>query len=177
MTQENASDGSQMHKADFITSLLLLAFSLAVVLLSLDLPRLEHRDINPWTIPGIVPAVLGVIIGLMSLALLIRSIRSSGHRLGLSGAVIRNMLGKPETKRVTVTIAISLVYSILLVGWLHYAVGTLLFMLIFIVLFEYSWEVSLRPQLKRLGTALLEAVIVAVAVSALFQYVFLVRLP
>jgi len=68
-----------MHKADFITSVVLLTFSITVVWMSIEMPRLENRDINPLTVPGIVPGFLGVVIGIFSLILLERSIRHRGY--------------------------------------------------------------------------------------------------
>ena len=61
--QQKKSQSPEMPKADFITALVLLAASIAIIALALDLPRLEHRDINPWTIPGLVPALLGGVLG------------------------------------------------------------------------------------------------------------------
>jgi putative tricarboxylic transport membrane protein len=167
----------EMPKADFVTALVLLAFSIAVIALSLDLPRLEHRDINPWTIPGLVPTLLGGVLGLMALVLLVRSLRYRGHLLGLTPARLREIAGMTQVKRVTVTIAFCLLYALVLIGWLPYVLSTFVFVFIFILLFEYDRHAGLGSQRRRIIVAGVEAVIVAAAIASLFQYVFLVRLP
>lgn len=166
-----------MPKADFVTSLVLLAFSVAVILLSLELPRLEHRDINPWTAPGIVPGGIGVIIGLMSLALLGRSLRQGGFRLGITREKIREAGRNAQVRRASVTILLCLLYAFGMVGLLPYPVATLLFVFVFVVLFEYDRSISPRRQGPMFLKAFIEALLVSAAVSSLFYYVFLVRLP
>ena len=166
-----------MQKADFVTSLLLLAFSVAIVIMSIQMPRLEHRDINPWTVPGIVPGFIGTIIGVMSLVLLGRSIRARGYKLGITGEWIRQTLGNTVFIRASVTTLFCLIYGLVLVGPLPYPVSTFIFMFLFVVLFEYDRQTPLGKQRKMIIKAFIEAVIVSGAVSALFYYVFLVRLP
>jgi putative tricarboxylic transport membrane protein len=167
----------EMPKADFVTAFVLLAASITIIALSLDLPRLEHRDINPWTIPGLVPALLGGVLGLMSLLLLGRSLKYRGHRLGLTRQRIREIAGMTQVRRVSLTVAFCLLYALVLIGWLPYVVSTFLFVFIFIVLFEYDRTARLTSQRRRIIVAGVEAVIVAAAIASLFQYVFLVRLP
>ena len=175
--QQKKSQSPEMPKADFITALVLLAASIAIIALALDLPRLEHRDINPWTIPGLVPALLGGVLGLMALVLLVRSLKYRGHRLGLTTAKMREIAGMTQVKRVSVTMGFCLLYALVLIGWLPYVLSTFIFVFIFILLFEYDRGTGLNSQRRRIVVAGVEAVIVAAAIASLFQYVFLVRLP
>ena len=175
--QQKKSRTPEMPKADFVTALVLLATSIAIIALSSNLPRLEHRDINPWTIPGLVPALLGTVLGLMALVLLGRSLKYRGHRLGLTSAKMREIAGMTQVKRVSVTIGFCLLYALVLIGWLPYVLSTFLFVFIFILLFEYDRDTGLAGQRRRIVVAGVEAVIVAAAIASLFQYVFLVRLP
>jgi hypothetical protein len=175
--QPKKSRTPEMPKADFVTALVLLAASIAIIALSLNLPRLEHRDINPWTIPGLVPALLGIVLGLMALVLLGRSLKYRGHRLGLTRAKMREIAGMTQVKRVSVTIGFCLFYALALIGWLPYVLSTFLFVFIFILLFEYDRGTDFSGQRRRIVVAGVEAAIVAAAIASLFQYVFLVRLP
>jgi putative tricarboxylic transport membrane protein len=168
---------SEMPKADFITSFVLLGFSIAVVVLSLQMTRLEGHDINPWTVPGLVPGFLGVVIGLMALRLLIRSISQGGDRLGLTKERIKEILNGTQFKRATVTILFCLLYGLGFVGWIPYPIATFIFMFVFIMLFEYKLNVPLKRQGRTIFFGALEAVIVSAAVASLFHYIFLVRLP
>ena len=166
-----------MAQADFITSIFLLFFGVGVTVLSIRMPRLEHRGINPYTVPGIVPGVIGAAITVMSATLLIRSVLQKGYSIKLGpggpGALFRNAM----VQRVSVTVGICLVYALALVGTIPYPVATFLFVFVFMLLFEYQRQVPLRDQRKTVVVAALEAVLTAVLVSVLFRYLFLVRLP
>ncbi|MFP4205325.1 MAG: tripartite tricarboxylate transporter TctB family protein [Spirochaetaceae bacterium] len=177
MTRVREKRRPDMPKADFITSLVLLGFSVAAVLLSLRLPRLEHRGINEWTVPGLVPGLIGVVIGLLALTLLARSLRYGGARLGLTKERVGEFIALTQVRRATATTALCLFYAMVLIGLVPYVLGTFLFMFGFILLFEYDPHRSLREQKRTFVVAAVEAVIVSAAVASLFQYVFLVRLP
>ena len=70
-----------MVKKDFITSIVLIAFSVSVVVSSYTMPRLERRGIDPFSAPGVVPGMIGGILLCLSLILFIRSLRKGGYRL------------------------------------------------------------------------------------------------
>ncbi len=63
-----------------------------------------------------------------------------------------------------------------LVIWQN-GVWTGLFVFLFIAVFEWEAQATRRRRLIRLGTALLQAVLVAAIVSVVFEKAFLVRLP
>ena len=62
-----------MTRRDFFTSLVLIVFGLTVVAESLRMPRFETLGINPYTVPGLVPGVLGGVIVLLGMVMLVRS--------------------------------------------------------------------------------------------------------
>lgn len=169
--------GSVMPRADFITGVVLLVFSITVVVLSIQMPRLEHRGINPYTVPGIVPGLLGIAMIIMSVALVVRSMRFGGHHVGVnlekSVAVIRI----PEVWRAVLTAGFCLFYALALVGRVWYPAATFIFVLLFIMLFEYRRDRALRVQWRTVLFATVEALITAAVVSSVFRYLFLVRLP
>ena len=175
--------GKRMPKADFITSIVLMTFSAFVLIESLRMPRLEHRNINPYSIPGLVPAILGIIMGLLSVTLFIRSMRHNGYVLRTreksdgTGQVKPGLLQRPETIRVLLTVGFCLLYAIILIGWVWYPVATFLFTFVFIVLFEYNGSIPARKQIKTFIVAAVEALLTATVVSVVFRYLFLIRLP
>jgi len=181
--------GEKMPRADFITSILLMALSAFVIIESLRMPRLEHRNINPYTIPGMVPAILGVIMGVLSIALFLRAMRHGGYRLskhataassaspGDGGSQKAGFWHKPETLRVILTVGFCLLYAIILVGWAWYPIATFLYVFGFIVLFEYDRTKGPGEQKRIYILAGVEALLTAVLVSVVFRYVFLIRLP
>ncbi|WP_422479399.1 tripartite tricarboxylate transporter TctB family protein [Pleomorphochaeta sp. DL1XJH-081] len=175
--------GNRMPKADFITSIILMVFSAFVLIESIRMPRLEHRNINPYSIPGLVPAVLGVIMGFFSITLFIRSMRHGGHlmlkRHEPSPEITAkpSFWKKPETIRVLLTVGFCLLYAIILVGWVWYPIATFVFTFIFIVLFEYDRSKLAKEQIRIYVIAAIEALLTAVLVSVVFRYLFLIRLP
>ena len=166
-----------MPKADFITSIILIAFSIGVIIMSIQMPRFEHRGAHPLSAPGIVPGVLGFIIGLFGISLFVRSLRQGGHRLGLSKDKFINWLRKPATLRLLLTIALTLIYAWGLIGRIYFPLATFLFIASFIIIFEYDRHEERNKKVKRIGIALLIALLASASISALFQYGFLVRLP
>ena len=166
-----------MDRADFLTSILLMAFGIMIVVLSVQMPRLEHRGINPYTVPGIVPGLLGVAITVMSVILLARSFLRKGFVLDLTRARITALLAVPQLRRVLVTLIFCLVYANVMIGRLWYPASTFIFVFGFILLFEYRRDHPLGRQKGRVTFAGVEALLTATVVSVVFRYLFLVRLP
>ncbi len=70
-----------MIKKDFITSIVLIAFSISVIVMSYNMPRLERRGIDPFSAPGVVPGMVGAIILCLAIILFVRSVRRGGYLL------------------------------------------------------------------------------------------------
>lgn len=166
-----------MPKADFITGILLLAFGIGILVESLRMPLLENLRINPYTVPGIVPGFLGTIIGALSLILLVRAVVRGGYRLDLTREGTAAFLRKESTRRTLLTILITLIYAVILLGRIPYILATVIFIFAFILLFEYR-EIKKAGKIGRMllvdGSI---ALIAGLAVSLVFQYLFLVNLP
>jgi len=168
---------SNMPRADFLMSILLMAFGVSVLVISIQMPRFEEFDANPYSVPGIVPGFLGAIIAGLGLVLFIRSIIQKGYNLGINGMTIGAWFRDDGTKRLGITLVFSLVYSLVFIGWLPYPVGTVLFIFGFIVAFEYEKGVPLKSQGKMLLIAFIVAAVSGLSIWAVFRYLFLVNLP
>jgi len=166
-----------MSKADFVTSIFLLLFSLAIIALSLRMPRFESVGASPYSAPGIVPGLLGVVLALLSLILLIRSIIRSGYKLNLNVRVVRAYFQEASTKRFFLTLGLCLFYAVFLVGKISYFIATVLYIFVFIATFEWPKRDRQQVLKKAMPTAVAEAVFLSAAVSMAFRYLFLVKLP
>lgn len=166
-----------MSKADFVTALVLIAFSVGVIWKSALMPDFENRGANPLSAPGIVPGILGGIIGFLGIVMLIRAVRKGGHRLQLTSDKLGAWMRKPATVRFGLTILLALIYAWALVGNISFPLATFLFVTGFVIIFEYDRSKPLKKKRMTVIVALIEAAVTATVVSAVFRYVFLVNLP
>ncbi len=160
-------------RLDFLTSLVLLALGLAALYGGWSMDRLEIRRIHPASIPGLVPMLLGLALTGCAGLLLSQSIRAGGHRSSNEPS----SLPEGSAKRLCIALLLTLVYPLILIGWLPFEYATGLFVFLFIALFEWpEWKSALQKAVG-LATSALQAVIVALVVAYVFRELFLVRLP
>jgi putative tricarboxylic transport membrane protein len=166
-----------MPKADCVTAIILIGFGVWIVVHAIHMPRFQEFGANPFSVPGIVPGILGSIITVLSLLVFIRSIRKRGYRLGITGAVVKNTIQKPSFIRMMATCLICVIYGLGMVGYINYYLATFLYVLMFLVLFQLDRLKPIFVQHKMLIGALTQSILVAAAVGAVFRYLFLVDLP
>jgi hypothetical protein len=100
-----------------------------------------------------------------------------GHRLGITGETVKEFFRTEDTRRFALTILISVVYALGLIGRVAYPLATAVYIVAFILAFEYRWTKPLSTQVGTVLFALLIGVATSGAVTAVFRYVFLVNLP
>jgi hypothetical protein len=159
-----------MPRADFVTGLAFALLGLAVVWASLEMPRFADRNIDPYTVPGLVPGALGAIILALGAALVVRAALAGGWRLG----GVRPEKG-PGTRRLVLALILCLGYAAGLVGRMPFWLATFLFVAAFVLLIE--WPQGKGRRWARLAIALVYGAAISAAVTLVFQEVFLVRLP
>ena len=167
-----------MVKKDFITSIVLIAFSVSVIVMSYTMPRLERRNIDPFSAPGVVPGMIGIVLLLLALVLFVRSIRRGGYRMfhtASNKADDAHLQG--AATRVLLTLFISLVYAIGFLGRFDYSIITALYIFVFICLFEFRAGVGFWAQKRMILFAIIQAVVASVLITTVFQKLFLVDLP
>ncbi|MBM4324785.1 MAG: hypothetical protein FJ115_14585 [Deltaproteobacteria bacterium] len=166
-----------MARADFFTGIALILLSLYVIIESWRMPRLEHLKVHPLSVPGVVTAFVGMVLLLFGIILVIRSIRRGGHRLRVTHEGFRRLFNHPGNQRLLLTAILTIGYSIFLIGTLPYWLATGLFILVFILLFE--WERGMNGVQRRRGliSAVLIAILSSAATTLVFERLFLVSLP
>jgi len=158
---------SKTPKADLWFSLFLIALGAAAAVESWRMPRLEHLGINPMSVPGLTPGILGAILALLGLSLFLRSVLRRQESDQPDPAAREGWL------RLAVTLGLCLLYAAVLLGWLPFWLATGLFVFAFVLAF--SWLE--RGRLRALLAAAMMSVVTPGAVTLLFARVFLVRLP
>lgn len=168
---------AKMPNADFVSSIILILFGSSVVYFSAKMPTFRETGANPYSAPGIVPGFIGATISLMSIIMLIRSIIRSGHRLGITGKSIEEFFKSPSTGRIFITIALSVIYGVGLLGKMPYLLSTFIYVFLFVWVFEYKREESFLTQYKVPLFAFVQAILTSATIAAIFRYAFLVNLP
>jgi len=170
-------DDRQPARADLWDGLWWSVLGAAILVGSIRMDRLEAQHINPYTIPGLLPGLLGLAMLLLGCVLALRSWR----RGALAHAVEpTTALQREERRRYWVVIALCLGYCVVLVGhgipfWLAssiYVTGSILVLR----------RLSRDEQERRLGAmawakALAIGVGSSVVTQLVFQELFLVRMP
>lgn len=165
--------------ADLLTSLVLIALGTGTLVEALRMPRFERFQVNPYTVPGLVPGALGVVIAIFGALMLARTLVAWRRGHAVPGATDGSEAG--SAVRMFLTLLLTLGYGVGLVGRLDFAWATFAFVLAFLLVFQWTpalLEPARRAALARVvGFALLQAAIVAVSVTFVFERIFLVRLP
>ncbi len=145
-----------------------VALGAAILAASWRMDRLENLNVNPWSVPGLMPGTLGALMVLFGTALVVRasSADAGGAPVALGG-------------RTWLALALCISFATGLLGhglpfWLT-AAG---FLFVAILAFRWLDREADAPPFGRI--ALASAVIALAAsgtISLLFQEVFLIRLP
>lgn len=149
-------------RADRITAVVFLTLGAAMTWGGFVMDRLEIRRIHPASIPGLVPMILGVALMICAVFLY----RSAKDPEGPAE--------EGSWSDFAITAGWSVFYAIGLVGNMPFAVATAIYILGFTGWFIWR-EGGHRPATAI--SVLFFSIIMAVGVSVLFRYGFLVRLP
>lgn len=161
-----------MARADVVTAFVLVALGAGVLAESLRMPRYENLGVNPYTVPGIVPGVLGIVLAMFGLIMLVRALRTRG-----AARAAPPQSAEAHPLRSLLVIAVTLTYGAVLIGTLPFRWATFLFVAGFILLFE-ALASERKHTFARIATwAVVEGALVALAVGFVFERIFLVRLP
>jgi hypothetical protein len=154
-----------------------IVLGVAVLVGSITMDRLEQQNINPVTVPGLLPGLLALAMILLGVVMGLRSIgRGALHE----ARGTRTAHQREERRRVWIAVALCAGYGLVLVGhgipfWLAssiYVTGSIL-------VFQ---RISPDPSERRLDLrawvkALVIGVLASIVTWLVFERLFLVRLP
>jgi hypothetical protein len=156
-------------RADLGIGLGWVAFGATVLAASWRMDRLESLNINPWSAPGLMPGVLGALMMLFGAALAGRAAAQGG---------LRRRAGSPgvSARRTGLALALCFAFAAGLLGhgW-PFWLTAFAFLFVAILVFR-SLDRDAGPGRLVLSTAAI-ALGAALAISLVFEKVFLVRLP
>lgn len=164
-------------RADLRQGLGWMMLGLAVLAGSITMDRLEQQSVNPYTVPGLLPGLLGLAMVMLGGVLALRSWR----RLALLPAAAATDPGTAQARwRVWIVIALCVGYGVLLIGHgLPFWLASTIYVTASILILQrlgrdeearrLTWASGLRALIIGAGAALVTQVV--------FQQMFLVRLP
>ena len=164
-------------KNDLFDGIGWIALGIAILVASLLMDRLEQQHINPYTVPGLLPGLLGLMFIVLGTILALRSWRRGALRLPVTAPTADD---REARRRVWIVIALCMGYAVVLIGhgipfWLASAIYVTASILILQRLSRDANERRLTPR------AWVKAIVIGVAsglITALvFQELFLVRMP
>lgn len=151
-------------KSDTIQGAFWIAVGGAIFYASWTMDRLANLGVKPFSAPGLLPGILGVFIAALGLTILLRGKTIGGEAI--------------EWRRLLLPIALCLGFAAGLVGHgLPFWLAAWIFVALMIWTLQYK-ERRAKGELGRLATVSLSIGLAAgVAVSLVFQELFLIRLP
>lgn len=191
MSTQGSSEQHEPPRSDLKDATGWIALGIAVLIASIRMDRLQNQGINPYTIPGLLPGLLGLAMILLGGVLALRSWRRGALHEALPPASAEMRV---QRKRIAIVLALVLTYGLALVGHpsllvhllfpgslagLPFWVASAVFVATTIVVMH---RMSSDPKDRALtpwniAKAVIIAVAAALAIQMVFQDLFLVRLP
>jgi len=171
----SSADDRAALRSDFLSALGWIALGIAILIGSVMMDRLEKQGINPYTIPGLLPGLLGIAMTILGALLAARSWRP--HLLASAGNAAVN---HAEQMRILLVLGLCLAFGVLLVGHgLPFWLAAAIFVTTAIFALQYQQRKSTGQQLtlrQFIATAAI-GIGAGIAITIVFQEIFLVRLP
>ena len=162
--------------AELLQSLGWMAGGLAILVASIRMDRLEEQHINPYTVPGLLPGLLGLLMFVLGGLLFIRSWRRGGMQRDPNPARTTTS----EKIRIATVIALCGFFDVVLVGHgLPFWLASWIFVSSSILILQYPIRLA---EGKPLGIRdVIKSLVIGFcagwAITLVFQDLFLVRLP
>lgn len=164
-------------RTDFLSALGWMALGIAILIGSVMMDRLEKQDINPYTIPGLLPGLLGIAMTILGALLAARSWRPG---LLASHAADDASDRGTDRKQLLLVLGLCIGFGVVLVGHgLPFWLAAAIFVTVAILSLQARQrqaageKLNLRTLIKTVAIGLGAGI----AITIVFQELFLVRLP
>lgn len=166
-------DDKPSPRADLWWGLAWIMLGLSIVWGGWTMDRLAHLSIPVYSIPGLVPMLLGAVLALMGTALLLRAIGA--------GALAQRSAGGGSLAdhwRLLLLMALCLAFAVGMVGrGLPFWLAAAIFIAVFVFIFEYQDRRASRQLARGALIAAVHGLITGLVVQYVFEDLFLLRLP
>lgn len=173
----HASEPIHEPRSDLKDAIGWIVLGVAIVIGSVTMDRLEAQNVNPYTVPGLLPGLLGLAMVLLGALLAVRSLRRGAMDKPLPRPTAHD---RAQRRRIWIVAALCIVYGVVLIGHgLPFWVASTIYVTGSILILQ---RISADPKERALTPALWAKAIViglgsAVITQLVFQELFLVRLP
>jgi hypothetical protein len=162
-------------RGDFFASLFWIALGIAITIGSWNMDRLKNQDVNPYTVPGLLPFFLGISIAFFGLLMLWRSWR---HGALAPGAAFMPTMSRSDQQRLWLVLGLCLGFGIALVGHgLPFWLASAIFIAVTIVILQWQQREAVNQVVRGCIVAAVIGVCAGIIITLVFQEFFLVRLP
>ena len=162
-------------RSDFLSAFGWMGLGTAILIGSVTMDRLEKQDINPYTIPGLLPGLLGIAMTILGLLLAARSWRS--HLFASAAGASTSCA---ELKRLMLVLGLCLTFGVILVGHgLPFWLAAAIFVTSAILSLQYQQRKTIGQKLsaRMFVTSAAIGLGAGIVITIVFQEIFLVRLP
>lgn len=168
-------------RADLADALGWMALGAAVLIGSLAMDRLQSQGINPYTVPGLLPGLLGLAMLLLGGLLALRSLaRRRAQAAPPPPTTLALADAREQWQRIAIVTALCVVYGVVLVGHgLPFWLASALYLIASMLILQRIGRSPARPRLTpgAWAQALAIGLGAGLATHLVFQELFLVRLP
>jgi hypothetical protein len=166
-------DEKPSARADFWSGLVWILFGLGILWGSWTMGRLEHLQASIYTVPGIVPGLLGIAIAFMGAILVGRAVRH-----GALQAVPRQAFALRNHWRLIVSLGWSLAYAgIVVASALPFWLITAVYVAVFVLVFQFEERRAAGQVPRGIVIAVVFGLLSGLLIQYVFEDLFLVRLP
>ena len=170
------AEAHRAARSDFFQACGWITLGGAVLIASLSMDRLERQDVNPYTVPGLLPGLLGIAMILLGGLLALRSWRRGAfvHESARPG------FDHATARRIVLVLGLCVTFGVVLVGHgLPFWLAAAIFVGTAIVTLQRPKRLAAGRKLT-LRELLFAAVLgfgAGGAITLVFQQLFLVHLP
>ena len=152
-----------------------VVFSGAILALTWRMPTYTDQGGQIYTAPALVPSFYAVVILLLSVWLILRSIRAGA--LTPTGTQGSPQEEGNSTRRFVLAAGLGALFIVGLIGRMPFWLAAAIFVALFIAAFEWQPGLDQKARLRVVAIAVVQGVLTGILVTLVFERVFLVRLP
>jgi len=163
-------------RTDLALAAVFLVFAAAVIAAAAAMPTFTDQGTPIYVAPGIVPGFHGIVIALLSLVLAGRSIARGAWHTAPSHAE-QPRAGRAAVLRIVLAAVLAIAFAAGLIGRLPFWLAATIFVVCFILAFE--WEPRMPPRLLARDALIALGIGLAtgLGIQTLFERLFLIRMP